>query len=590
MDHPPARVRGSRAIERNAMEPAGERYFSSAPTYVEIDTGGTTGDELRKWLDYWNLITFHKRALVFTMTCGVALALLVSLVQTPVYVASTTLEIQGTERQPFEAIAFLNRSDPSMLQTQVQLLRSRTLQDRVSAALATRSPKAALSSSTGLGRIRDWLRLNEPPGPSAWQSAVASARGSLTITLMRDTPIVQIATESTMAQAATDYVNTLAEVFIDHNREERWSLYQTTGVWLERAQEELKTKLEESEKQLVEYATGSGLVLSSNSQNIGEQTFLNLQTELTKAQADRIAKEAAYRTAVSRPGQSPAETLDGGIMGAYEIKIADLRRELAELTIALTEAHPKVQRLRVQVEELESAQARERNNIINRLRTAYDADVRREQELRAELETQSKVLSEQDVKLVRYKMLQREVETYRKIYETTLQAGKEAGVASALRPVNARLIDAARVSAVPSSPNLLRNLAIGTFGSLVFGVAMIMIRERADRSIRQPGALPQQFRLRELGVIPSASADETLSLGSGRKRHFLLEAVASPTLEAPRDTTDSVELAMWHRKSSHIAESFRATVTSILLSRHDGHDKRVILVTSPSPKEGKSTV
>ena len=51
---------------------------------------------------------------------------------------------------------------------------------------------------------------------------------------------MQIATESTMAPAAADYVNTLAEVFIEHNREERWSLYQNTGAWLERAQEELK--------------------------------------------------------------------------------------------------------------------------------------------------------------------------------------------------------------------------------------------------------------------------------------------------------------------------------------------------------------
>ena len=55
-------------------------------------------------------------------------------------------------------------------------------------------------------------------------------------------------------------------------------------------------------------------------------------------------------------------------------------------------------------------------------------------------------------------------------------------------------------------------------------------------------------------------------------------------------TVQPVELAMWHRKGSHVAESFRATLTSILLSGHEGFDNHVILVTSPSPKEGKSTV
>ena len=210
----------------------------------------------------------------------------------------------------------------------------------------------------------------------------------------------------------------------------------------------------------------------------------------------------------------------------------DLRREMAELTTSLTEAHPKVQRVRAQIEELASAQARERDNILNRLRTAYvpmqganesfvPSSMRKRRCFRIRTPARS------------LQMLQREVETYRKIYDNTLQAGKEASLASALRPVNAELIDAARVPAAPSSPNLLRNFAIGSFGGLVFGVAMILIRERTDSSIRQPGTLPQHFNLRELGVIPSASVDAQLSLGAGRR--LLSGATAPPALTDPGD-------------------------------------------------------
>jgi succinoglycan biosynthesis transport protein ExoP len=588
MEHPPVRPDWPEDIQRSTMKQRAVRHLPAAPPYLEIDTGQAGGDEVRKWLEYWNLLTLHKFALLVATTCGVIVAFLVSLVQTPVYVAWTTLEIQNTERPPFEGISFLNRSDAAMLQTQVQLLQSRTLQDRVSTVLADKARDTSSSSTTGLGSIREWLRLSAPTGPQGWPGAIGSARESLRVAVLEETPIVQVTTQSTIPQAASDYVNTLAEVFIEHNQEQRWSLYQSTGAWLERAQEELKTKLEESEKQLVEYARGSGLVLSFDTQNIGEQKFIDLQTELTKAQAERITKEALYRTALS--GQEQSAISDSGVMGSYEMKIGDLRRELADAMTVLTEAHPKVKRLQAQITELESAKAREGSNIIGRMRAEFEAYSRREQELRTELDTQSKALSDQDGKLVRYKMLQREVETYRKIYETTLQAGKEAGLASALRPVNARLIDAARPADTPSSPNLQRNLTIGLLSGLLFGVAFVLIRERADRSIRQPGALPLHSGLRELGIIPSAKMGAPILIGPGRKLPFLHAAVESGKVRRSSETADPVELASWHRRDAQIAESFRATVTSILMSWQERQDSRVILVTSPSPKEGKSTV
>src|SRR5262249_2207815 len=46
-----------------------------------------------------------------------------------------------------------------------------------------------------------------------------------------------------------------------------------------------------------------------------------------------------------------------------------------------------------------------------------------------------------------------------------------------------------------------------------------------------------------------------------------------------------------HRqKTSLLAESFRTTLTSILFSQRQGERPRVIVMTSASPKEGKTTV
>jgi capsular exopolysaccharide synthesis family protein len=51
-----------------------------------------------------------------------------------------------------------------------------------------------------------------------------------------------------------------------------------------------------------------------------------------------------------------------------------------------------------------------------------------------------------------------------------------------------------------------------------------------------------------------------------------------------------VELATWQQQPSLLADSFRAAMTSILFSTRSGTHANMVLVTSPGPVEGKTTV
>ena len=315
-------------------------------------------DELGQLLRYWRVLTHRKLTLLVVGIGGALAALAFSVLQTPQYGTVVTLEIQQTavQQQPFQDIS--SAQDPNLLQTQTRLLTSRTLQSRVYSKLSGRVPTRPVSDSSSLTAVRGWLGLTTHKS-AAWTEALERAAASLEATAVKDSRIVQIVCVSTLPQAAADYANTLAEEFIQENLEQRWSLYQSTGVWLERAQQELKGKLEGAERQLLDYATASKLVVVGKENNIGEQRLLQLQIEASKAQAERIAKESSYRTALSQSG-SQGEVLDSGAMGRYETKLADLRRELAEVSTSLTPAHPKVKRLEAQIEEVESSRVRER--------------------------------------------------------------------------------------------------------------------------------------------------------------------------------------------------------------------------------------
>jgi capsular exopolysaccharide synthesis family protein len=575
------------------IEPSTTRPSRISPTYEYVDANvpDTSADGFRYWLQYWNILWRHKIVVLATTVSGVLLALAVTLHQAPLFVSRATLEIQQGSSQPFEGISFLNNFDPNLVQTQAQLLMSGQLQERVYSKVLKNTPSNGISVPDSLLPLRRRLGLLSFKNSPTWREAVSGARSNLDISLVKDSSIVHITSWSTVPQAAADYVNSLVDEFVQQNIEERWALYETTGAWLTRAQEDLKTKLEKSEKDLIAYASVSGLVVTSNNEMIGEQKLVQLQTELSKAQADRIAKESVYRTASAQSPEALAQVLDQGPMAQYEMKLVDLRRELAEATTSLTPAHPKVRRLQAQIDELESANSQERNNILNRLRTDYESALQRERQLLTDFTSESKALSNQDQKLIRYKTLQREVETYRKLYETTLQRGKEASVASALRPISVRLVDSAGVPKFPARPILWQNLAYGLLGGLVVGAAFVLLRDRTDLSIRMPGSIASDFNLRELGVIPSAKADLKLS-GWKRQRSLPAGFTSSARQSAIQKAhvVEPVELTTWDRKASMVAESFRATLASLLLSGENGHRRQVILVTSPSPREGKSTV
>ena len=276
MEHLPVRQRSSEIARQMVLDPS---PVPPSGGYLEINSADDGANEWNRWLQYWNALSRHKVAVVVATLCGLLLAFAVSVFQTPVYVSGTTLEFQAqaSQQQPFEGVSAF---DPYLLQTQAQLLRSDMLQGRVHTKMLQDRADPKLPARAQQGRalapnpVRDWFGL--PSTPPDWEQAITHATAALKVTPVKDSRIVQITSESTLPQVAADYVNTLATEFIQQNLEERWLLYQTTGTWLAKAQEDLKSQLEASEQQLLAYASASGLVVTSKDDNLAEQKLLQV--------------------------------------------------------------------------------------------------------------------------------------------------------------------------------------------------------------------------------------------------------------------------------------------------------------------------
>jgi capsular exopolysaccharide synthesis family protein len=242
---------------------------------------------------------------------------------------------------------------------------------------------------------------------------------------------------------------------------------------------------------------------------------------------------------------------------------------------------------------MEATIKQERANILTRIKNEYEAAQNREKLMTASYLAEVKLVADQSEKTTHYGILKREVDSTRSLYETMLQRMKEASVASALRASNIRVVDPAVPPEIPYKPNVPRYIVMGLLLGICVGVSLVVLRERADRTLHDPGDIAYYLHLPELGVVPTANIELT-SRGFKTSRSPQARGVATldlngqPGVEEVLD--DRVELITHVRKKSLISESFRTTLTSILFSGHNGERPRVLVLTSASPKEGKTTV
>lgn len=536
-------------------------------------------------LEYWHILFRHRITLLKFAGVGVVGAILISFIQTPIYRVRTSLEIQSTgfvEPKGSNESGENYASPESYVETQVKLLQSETLLEHVIDKLKLQSEQP-----TGwrgfTSRVRHALQFSKPSSLSEREKLIREIQRNLTVRTSGNSRLLEVTYESPDAQGAANFANTLVSQFIELSQEERWRSAQGTAEWLTSHLDKMKAQLEQSETELQNYAHTSGLSFTSEKDNLAENRLKELGDELSKAQADRITSQAKFEGAKSKPAESLPEVLEDTTMRDYRQKLTALQTQYAELSATLTPQHYRVQRVQAQIDALKAEMQRERRNVLHRVGNEYSAALRRETLLSQAHAEQQKVVADQSEKAIHYDTLKRDVDSNRHIYEMMLQRVKEASLAAAMRDSNVLVVDRARPPLLPYRPSLPMNSAIGLCGGVIFGFGFILLRERVDRRISAPGDAQVYLDLPELGVIPLDEGVVHRQLGNGLQPR-------RPAQALPRSKADCPELATWKRKPSLVAECVRTALTSILLPSDNGEGPQVIVITSPCPGDGKTTV
>ena len=507
----------------------------------------------------------------------------------PIFRARTSLDIQSINsdfmnmRNVAPTGEAQGSSNEAYVQTQIKLLQSETLLERTVARLEAEAHPEFIERGDLLSNIKRALHLGRSESLS-YRALVDQGARLIKVKPLGVTRLVEITCDSWDAQFSAKFCNTLTDEFKEEDLEIRSSEAQKTSDWLTRQVADIKLKAEESQRKLEAATGGDGLMLSADSNSVGEDRLRQMQAELVRAQADRMEREAqSGAAAAAAPGTTPT-VLDDPNYRNLQQRLTDLQGKVAELVPPLTEENPKVIHLRSEIRETEAAMDRARGTSSDRMRNEYDAARHREALLSAAYRAQEANVSAQLGKAAKVNLLRREVESEQQLYQTLLQRAKEAGFASAMQASTIRVVDAARAPKIPVSPRRGTTGGLGILLGSAIGLSFAFVRDRNSDVFRAPGDIERLLDVQELGVIPAATAGPRAPVLGGLQSSLVRRSHGEPGVG------EALTMTRWNEHFSIVAEAYRSTTFSLLLGEAATRRTRVYVVSSPNAGEGKTTV
>ena len=401
---------------------------------------------------------------------------------------------------------------------------------------------------------------------------VESFHKNLKISKVKGTRLIEIRFRSTDPKLAADVVNQLANAYLDQFYKSQIQASTQISDFLASQLKELQAKVEESQHKLIDYQKENGIFGLDDKQNIVTAKLDDLNRQLTAAEGDRVQKEVSYRLARSGQPELIAKLEPNNLVTKLRGQQADLENQMAQASVQLGPAHPKIVELSKQIAQARQSVDTEIGRVGKQITYEYKSAVGREQMLRHALEAQKQTADKLNANVIESDILKHEFETNRKLYEDLLQKQKEVSISASLKSSNIWIVDPARPPRRPAEPNILRNFALSLLFGILGGVLMAFGLGKMNEKISSLDQAAIASPLPSLGVVPLLGAKKN----------------GAPPQLNDADGSVKPELVSALRPMSLTAESYKAIVTSILLS-HRAHPA-VILVTSALPGEGKTTV
>jgi polysaccharide biosynthesis transport protein len=556
-----SRSNGQQLVSVSGPAPAtSDGYRGAYPAAIHPETA----QFVAKLFEFWWILKRRKWVVLSVLLAVLGIGALAALMTTPLYTATVRLQIDRDVAKVVEGgnVTPLEGGDSEFIKTQYELLMGRTIGERVVSALKLGNDPNFIKARgfSLLGAIRELFASSDGEQTSITHenAAIGVVMGNRTIRPVPGSRLVDISYSDPDPTHAQRIATGLADAFINANLDKRFQANAYAKTFLEDQAAQLKLRLEESEKALLEFGQKEQIVSAVEKSSIAESNLASANATLGSLAAERIKNYELWKQVETAKAINLPQLLSNGVIDGLRAKRNSLETDYQEKLETFKPSYPAMVQISNKITEIDRQLASEVNTIKRAYKAAYESSLSQEEEMKKRIEMLKAEVLDLQKRSIEYNILKREVDTNRGLYDGLLQRYKQVDIAGGVGANNVFVVEKAALPQSPSSPRLARTLMISLALGAMAGFGSAYLLEQLDDTVRTPEDLERVTGLPTLGIIPKSERGKTFE-----------EELVDPR--------------------SQISEACRSLCTALQFATESGLPK-TLLISSSAPGEGKSTV
>jgi len=444
----------------------------------------------------------------------------------PVYQATTTLIIekeQTTSSLTRERIDYESYSSQSLtFNTHFKLITSSPVIQNVIKTLKLDQTKKDIEVSPwreflSVLKKNIYLLLGKEKKPLTPQETLGQLsmklKKKIDIEHVRDTRMLKVSIEDHDPIMARDIANTLATSYIKYNIENRLRSSRNTLIWMTDRLYEMKKKLEDAEKEFLTYKQRSKIFSIKGKHIIIAKKIEDYNNAYLQARNKRLeldTKLAELQRLLKKRGNilNVRSLIDNPLIDNLYNQLLESEVELSRLSDVYKSKHPKISQIKTKIDKTRKKLNGELEKEMENLRAGRSVLLAKERVLEKTIAGFENDAMETSGKELKYAILERNVETNKRLYDTLLSRIKESNLIGNTSVSNIRIAEKAIVLKDPIKPKKMLNLILSIIFGLMTGIGISFLWEYLDQSMHSEEDIQKYLNVPVLTVIPIADTAE----------------------------------------------------------------------------------
>lgn len=536
-----------------------------------------TEEEVKELKTYFFLLLENKILFLTTFFIVISLVFLITKFTKPTYQSTSLILIETNDK----GLSFLPIRDLNPRQTvinnHIEMIQSRTLFERVENVLAN----GGYLDSLYIGKFREK------------EARISYLKKNLTVIPVKDTDILKIIYNDKSPEDAFFITKIIVEHYYNINLEMTRGELSEVRKFLEEQLKKIENDLQTNEENLKKFKENNSIIELTEETSKLVDMISNFEGQKKQNYVERemlLAKLNYLKENLSQSNKMISE----GFLNELDPFLERSMKELDSLqssyayflSLGYDTSHPKIKEIKIRVENL-------KNNIVVNSKTSLtekyfatnpldysknlmDEIVSVQLEVKVKesmIEALNNVIkvSEDKMKKIPYQelmlaRLERNKKVSEELYLMLKGKFEEAKVAEAGKLGSVKIIDKPVLNRNPVLPKRNRNYLFGFFLAIILGIGAVFLKEYIDDSVKDIDEIERELKVNIIGNIPLIKIKNGKTV-IGEKGKLLTELP----------------------ENSPIVESYKILRTNLLYLSEETQIPKIIVVSSATKGEGKST-